>query len=457
MAFYRTGTAAVTQGGKTVTGTGTLWSVTVQPGDAFVVTDANGLAVGGIYEVAAVNSNTSLTLYQNYQGTTASGLAYAVLNMAGDQTTASFANRLSQFFDKQQALLNAPGVNVIKVGGVTFTPDAVARTLELVAGAGITLTPSAAGKTVTIAGAQATESAIGSVELATAAEVQAGTDTVRAVTPAGLLAWATAAGLRGIKTESRATSTDWNTLPAEFAAYAGLAPKLVDISVTAANAPFSSSGRYAYVFHFCYISATTSCVQVAIPYLSDYCAIYFRTNYAGTWNAWRKLVDTMDPAMPILSITTTDDATSATSAPLKSAGGLAVAKGAIIGDHARIKGVYVGGLQRTGNAAGSTVTFLFTSSISIPVHGSIRISTYNPEALYDLDIFGATTPDSTRIKYSEIKKVADTQGYVTFGVPTWVSSTSFKIAVTTTAITWNVYLSYNLYVATSANLTVTVS
>lgn len=156
--------------------------------------------------------------------------------------------------------------------------------------------------------------------------------------------------------------------------------------------------------------------------------------------------------------TSTDDATSAAAAPLKSAGGLAVAKGAIIGDQARIKGVYVGGLQQTGNAAGSTVTFLFTVTTGIPIHGSIQIQTYNPEALYDLDLFGAITSIQAKLNYSEIKKVADTQGYVTFGVPTWVSSTSFKIEVTTaTASSWSAYLKYNIYVGGSASLTVTVS
>jgi len=160
--------------------------VTVSPGDEFTICDANALPTGGRYEVETVNSNTSITLVQNYQGATASGLAYAVMNMAGNQSVPQFSNRLSQFFDKQQATLNAPGVNVIKVGGTTFSPDAVARQLELIAGTGVTLTPSAVGKNVTVAGTAASEAGPGVVELATTAETQAGTDTERAIVPASL-------------------------------------------------------------------------------------------------------------------------------------------------------------------------------------------------------------------------------------------------------------------------------
>lgn len=189
MAAYRTGTVAVTSGSRTVTGSGTLWAVTVSPGDEFTICDANALPTGGRYEVDTVNSNTSITLVQNYQGSTASGLAYAIMNMAGNQSVPQFSNRLSQFFDKQQVTLNAPGVNVIKVGGTTFSPDAVARQLEFIAGTGVTLTPSAVGKTVTVAGTAATDTGSGVVELATTAETQAGTDTTRAVTPSGLAAW----------------------------------------------------------------------------------------------------------------------------------------------------------------------------------------------------------------------------------------------------------------------------
>lgn len=73
--WYRAGTVAVTNGSKTVTGTGTQWQnliFGVAPGTTFYGPD------GKPYEVDTVNSNTSLTLVTNYSGTTASGQAYAI-------------------------------------------------------------------------------------------------------------------------------------------------------------------------------------------------------------------------------------------------------------------------------------------------------------------------------------------------------------------------------------------
>jgi hypothetical protein len=72
MAWYRTGTISVTNGSTAVTGAGTAWVGIVYIGDALVAPD------GRNYEVASVNSNTSLTLATNYQGSTASAQAYAI-------------------------------------------------------------------------------------------------------------------------------------------------------------------------------------------------------------------------------------------------------------------------------------------------------------------------------------------------------------------------------------------
>lgn len=78
MAWYRTGTVAVTNGSKTVTGTSTAWVNNVQPGDAFIGPD------GAYYEVDVVGGNTSLTLVENYAGATvASGGAYKIIPTQG--------------------------------------------------------------------------------------------------------------------------------------------------------------------------------------------------------------------------------------------------------------------------------------------------------------------------------------------------------------------------------------
>lgn len=70
---YKTGTVSVTNGSATVTGSGTAWTTNVDPGDLFL---RRGDAV--TYLVAAVVSDTQLTLSTTYQGATATGQTYAV-------------------------------------------------------------------------------------------------------------------------------------------------------------------------------------------------------------------------------------------------------------------------------------------------------------------------------------------------------------------------------------------
>lgn len=72
MAWYRTGTVAVTNGSTTVTGTGTAFVGAVERGDGFVGPD------GRSYEIATVVSATQITLAGAYLGSTQSGAEYAV-------------------------------------------------------------------------------------------------------------------------------------------------------------------------------------------------------------------------------------------------------------------------------------------------------------------------------------------------------------------------------------------
>ena len=108
MSWYRTGTVAVTNGSKTVTGVGTLWTTAVNVGDAFALVDANLNPTGAWYEVDAVVSNTELTLKQSYAGTTGSNKQYCVFNLVGNMTTPSFAQRLATFFASFQSLIDKP-------------------------------------------------------------------------------------------------------------------------------------------------------------------------------------------------------------------------------------------------------------------------------------------------------------------------------------------------------------
>ena len=71
--WYRTGTIALTNGSSTVVGTGTAWRVNVAVGEALAAPN------GKLYEIAAVNSDTMLTLAEYYGGSTASSQPYAIL------------------------------------------------------------------------------------------------------------------------------------------------------------------------------------------------------------------------------------------------------------------------------------------------------------------------------------------------------------------------------------------
>jgi len=74
MTQYTTGTVAVGQGSATVAGSGTGWlAAGVAPGWAFVGPD------GRTYGVSAVASATGLTLDRAYEGRTATGAAYALV------------------------------------------------------------------------------------------------------------------------------------------------------------------------------------------------------------------------------------------------------------------------------------------------------------------------------------------------------------------------------------------
>lgn len=77
MAWYKTGTVSVTNSSATVTGSGTLWVANVKPGDMFIGPDLVPR------EILSVVSNTSLTLADNYTGTTSSGASYSIAPTQG--------------------------------------------------------------------------------------------------------------------------------------------------------------------------------------------------------------------------------------------------------------------------------------------------------------------------------------------------------------------------------------
>lgn len=90
MSWYRTGTAAFTNGNATVTGTGTAWIANASIGEGLIAPD------GRIYEITAIASDTSLTISPAYLGSTASGQAYAVAPIRG---------RIAQLLSETSSLL----------------------------------------------------------------------------------------------------------------------------------------------------------------------------------------------------------------------------------------------------------------------------------------------------------------------------------------------------------------
>ncbi|WP_272472654.1 hypothetical protein [Baekduia alba] len=74
------GTAAFTKGSAAVTGTGTLWASTLEPGSLVFSFETGNKFVG---VVQTVNSNTSLTLVSPWRGLTTAGNSYAAGPMLG--------------------------------------------------------------------------------------------------------------------------------------------------------------------------------------------------------------------------------------------------------------------------------------------------------------------------------------------------------------------------------------
>ncbi|MBQ7196765.1 MAG: hypothetical protein IJS40_05090 [Synergistaceae bacterium] len=81
--WYSTGKIALTANSTAVTGTGTGWNdIGIKPGDILTVDRST------FYEIAAVNSNTSITLAQSFTGTTASNLTYYIIRNFAATTAA---------------------------------------------------------------------------------------------------------------------------------------------------------------------------------------------------------------------------------------------------------------------------------------------------------------------------------------------------------------------------------
>lgn len=97
-ATYNTGTVAVTNGSKTVTGTGTSWNANVEKGMF--------LTVGGVpYVVSTVDSDTQVTIDREFAASTASGQSYTAASL----TTASGDIRSGPYAAAGERLISFEG------------------------------------------------------------------------------------------------------------------------------------------------------------------------------------------------------------------------------------------------------------------------------------------------------------------------------------------------------------
>jgi hypothetical protein len=115
MAWYKAGTVATVSGSPTVTGTGTVWLTQIKPGDSFTVDKVRQ------YEVLTVNSDTSITLTENYVDATDSGQAYAILRNFTDTVPASLASSLLGIMTRYEGLADTVGGGGGTVGTTTAT------------------------------------------------------------------------------------------------------------------------------------------------------------------------------------------------------------------------------------------------------------------------------------------------------------------------------------------------
>lgn len=120
MAWYETGTVAVTNGSTTVTGTSTNFLVGAQIGEAFYGPDDR------IYEIAAIVSATAITLGSPYLGSNQSGASYKIVptqSLVADLAS-SVTDLISDFSDVRDLAGNGKFQDGTQASpGITFEQD----------------------------------------------------------------------------------------------------------------------------------------------------------------------------------------------------------------------------------------------------------------------------------------------------------------------------------------------
>lgn len=119
MAWYRTGSVNVVNGSPAVVGVGTAWVSNARVGHGWVGPDKV------LYEILSVNSDTSITLVENYGGATTAGGAYKLVPTQGEiKDLASSARTLVNDFGTVAANAGQGRFD----GGSATTPGIASKT-----------------------------------------------------------------------------------------------------------------------------------------------------------------------------------------------------------------------------------------------------------------------------------------------------------------------------------------
>lgn len=120
MAWYRTGTVAVTNNSNVITGTGTSWVDGAAVGETFLGPDAQ------VYEITSIVSGTSLRVSPNYKGSTATAQAYAIMPTQG--YLRDLAAQAAALVNSYAAVRDGAGVGKFPAGTTTGS----GQTLQLI-------------------------------------------------------------------------------------------------------------------------------------------------------------------------------------------------------------------------------------------------------------------------------------------------------------------------------------
>ena len=115
--WYSTGTVNVTQGSSNVAGVGTNWvNAGLKVGDIFTIDKSR------LYQITAVNSNTSLTLQEAYQGATGTAQVYFVIRNFAGTMQAQIAAQVSELVNKYESYIDTELKQITGPAGPTSFP-----------------------------------------------------------------------------------------------------------------------------------------------------------------------------------------------------------------------------------------------------------------------------------------------------------------------------------------------